>query len=279
MIIDGHGLLFRAFYAVPALTAPDGTPTNAIMGFMNMLERLERGGMFARVPVSIVFDAPCKTFRHEAFPEYKQQRKPTPPEFKPQVPILVELLKFLGYPVLMVEGVEADDVIASATLEFETCVVSSDKDLLQVLRPGIEIFRPKSGVTTFDRYDEKTFTDEYGFAPTFLPDYLALLGDTADNIPGVPGIGKETARVLIGEYKTLENLIDNIEKLKPSHRKKLADNQEQAFMSRELNRLKFDVPLDKEMFEPSAPDHKAAFALAERLGLRQICNRIQIEMR
>jgi 5'-3' exonuclease len=340
------------------LNSRDGIPTNVIMGFMNMLERLEREykrtlaqhevtapsaaeiertselsphyglnrqmqneasvssreachtecsilkssnkagkknkvksyyqpSLFDEEPciektsseisgVTIVFDAPGKTFRHEAYPEYKQTRKPTPPEFKPQIPLLIELLQYLGYPVVMIEGVEADDTIASASRIFDSTVVSSDKDLLQILRPGVEILRPIKGVSTFNRYDVAAFTEEYGFPPESMPDYLALLGDTVDNLPGVPGIGEKTALQLIGSYKTIENLLKNTEELKPSHKKNLKDNREQVYATRELNRLKFDVKLDLSLFEASAPNCAAAISLCEKLDLKQICNRIVI---
>ena len=334
MLIDGHGLAFRAFHAVPALNSHDGTPTNMIMGFMNMLERLEREYKKARINsctdtketiikpalkntkgtiikptikqekkignkkagyqlslfdeeplekntceiagVTIVFDAPGKTFRHNIYPEYKQTRKPTPPEFKTQIPLLTELLQYLGYPVVMTEGVEADDTIASASRMYDSTVVSSDKDLLQILRPGVEILRPMKGVSSFSRYDVAIFTKEYGFPPTSMPDYLALLGDTVDNLPGVPGIGEKTALQLIGEYETIENLFENIENLKPSHKKNINDNREQVYSIRELNRLKFDVKLDLSLFQPSKPDYAAAISLCEKLDLKQMCNRIKI---
>ena len=369
MLIDGHGLAFRAFHAVPMLNSRDGTPTNVIMGFMNMLERLERehkrtsnrrdrpalyssesvetnpllpspssgenNALFGRQAlgasantvekilkssrkevkgsrkkannqqlslfdeephsekvaceiirseikqseisdVTIVFDAPGKTFRHDIYPEYKQTRRPTPPEFKPQIPLLIELLQYLGYPVVMIEGVEADDTIASASRIFDSLVVSSDKDLLQILRPGVEILRPIKGVSAFSHYDVATFTEEFGFPPESMPDYLALLGDTVDNLPGVPGIGEKTASQLIREYKTLETLLENIENLKPSHKKNLNENREQVYATRELNRLKFDVRLDLSLFGPIEPDYAAAMSLCEKLDLRQICNRIAI---
>jgi 5'-3' exonuclease len=351
MLIDGHGLAFRAFHAVPMLNSSDGVPTNVIMGFMNMLERLEReyvmtsnkrkslspradntvaegfthlkessnntrgasantsdtilktsshkaGGkskgnmyyqpsLFDEEPciekasceisgVTIVFDAPGKTFRHDIFPEYKQTRKPTPPEFKPQVPLLIELLKYLGYPVLMIDGVEADDTIASACRVYDSIVVSSDKDLLQILRPGVEILRPIKGVSSFSHYDVATFTEEFGFPPESMPDYLALLGDTADNLPGVPGIGEKSALKLVSEYKNIENLLMNIENLKLSHKKNINDNKEQIYAIRELNRLRFDIELDSSLFQPAEPDYAAAISLCEKLNLRQICNRIAI---
>ena|GEM_PF-2467083 len=361
MIIDGHGIAFRAFHAVPMLNSRDGTPTNVIMGFMNMLERLEREhkqtterqerpalssseanalppsqlsrasdafighrtlgasanaaetiikgsrkaekgsrkkanshqlSLFDEEPntektvcetpqreisdVIIVLDAPGKTFRHEIYPEYKQTRRPTPPEFIPQIPLLIKLLQYLGYPVVMIEGVEADDTIASASRIFDSLVVSSDKDLLQILRPGVEILRPIKGVSAFSHYDVAAFTEEFGFPPESMPDYLALLGDTVDNLPGVPGIGEKTASQLIREYKTIEVLLENIENLKPSHKKNLNENREQVYASRELNRLKFDVKLDLSLFKPIEPDYAAAISLCEKLDLKQIYNKITI---
>ena len=196
LIIDGHGLAFRAFYAVPLLNAPDGTPTNAILGFMNMLIKVE--DEVAPCCCAVVFDAPGPTFRHEIFPEYKAGRKPTPEEFKPQIPLLKELLMSLGYPVVMDQGVEADDVIASMArcvveVGRQAVVVSSDKDLLQILGNGVKMLRPVKGITVLKDYDEASFSEEYGFSPQSMPDYLALMGDAADNVPGVPGIGEKTA--------------------------------------------------------------------------------------
>ncbi|MDR3231299.1 MAG: DNA polymerase I, partial [Synergistaceae bacterium] len=252
LIIDGHGLAFRAFYAVPPLTAPDGTPTNAILGFMNMLMKVEEEVAPSRCVV--VFDAPGPTFRHEVFPDYKAQRKPTPEEFRPQVPLLRELLVSLGYPVILESGVEADDVIASlaeatAAEGGEAVIVSSDKDLLQVLGPGIRMLRPIRGITTLKDYDEPAFVEEFGFSPASMVDYLALLGDAVDNVPGVPGVGEKTALRLIGEYQTIERLYESLDALKPALRKKLETGRDGAFSSRDLIRLKCDL---------SAPDSYGA---------------------
>jgi DNA polymerase-1 len=181
LIVDGHGLAFRAFYAVPFLSAPDGTPTNAILGFVNMLTKVEEE--VGPDACAVVFDAPGPTFRHELYKEYKARRKPTPEEFKPQIPLLRDLLAALGYPVVMEPGVEADDVIASMALAAaregkEAIIVTSDKDLFQVIGPGVKMLRPQKGITALKIYDEAAFTEEFGFPPQSMPDYLALLGDT-----------------------------------------------------------------------------------------------------
>ncbi|MDR1049300.1 MAG: DNA polymerase I, partial [Synergistaceae bacterium] len=279
LIVDGHGLAFRAFYAVPPLSAPDGTPTNAVLGFMNMLAKAEDENAPCRVVV--VFDAPGPTFRHELYGDYKAQRKPSPEEFRPQVPLLKELLTALGYPVLAEPGVEADDVIASLALAEarrggESLILSSDKDLFQALGPGVRMLRPVKG-TALKEYDEAIFTEEFGFPPSSMPDYLALLGDASDNVPGVPGIGEKTALQLIGEARTLERLYDpeTLGGLKGAVAKKLAAGKESAFRSRELILLRIDLPLSPSAPAPLAGNPGAALALCERLGLSRLTEKLK----
>ncbi|MDR2175671.1 MAG: DNA polymerase I [Synergistaceae bacterium] len=276
LIVDGHGLAFRAFYAVPPLNAPDGTPTNAILGFMNMLTKIE--DELEPVRRTVVFDAPGPTFRHELYKDYKAQRKPTPEEFKIQVPLLRDLLTFMGCPVVAEPGVEADDVIASLARAVageggEAVIVSSDKDLFQVLAPGVRMLRPVRGITALKDYDEAAFTEEFGFPPQSMPDYLALLGDASDNVPGVPGIGEKTALQLIGEVGTLERLFDSLDGQKPAVAKRLAAGKESAFQSRELIRLKFDLPVLAAAGE-SRPRLGEALALSRRLGLSRLTEKL-----
>ncbi|HCL78518.1 MAG TPA: DNA polymerase I, partial [Synergistaceae bacterium] len=190
LLVDGHALAFRAFYALPELTAPDGTPTNAVVGFFNMLGKILSD--WSPDLYGVMFDAPGPTFRHEAYKEYKAGRKPTPEEFKVQTPIIIEMLKALGVPVTVRDGVEADDVIASVACTaaregVEVLVLTSDKDLLQILAPGISVLRPQKGISTFTLLDEKAFGEEFGFPPSAMKEYLALVGDAVDNVPGVAG--------------------------------------------------------------------------------------------
>ncbi|SMG28411.1 DNA polymerase [Dethiosulfovibrio salsuginis] len=229
MLIDGHGLAYRAFYAVPELTAPDGTPTNALVGFFNMMARLKK--QWKPTSLSVVFDAPGPTFRHEMFKEYKAGRKPTPEEFKVQLPILKDMIDALGIPVLSKEGVEADDVLGAMAREMASrgtpvLVVTSDKDMLQILDEGITVVRPGKGITSFKSWDRDTFISEYGFLPERMADYLALVGDTADNVPGVPGIGDKTARRLLSSYGSLDGIYANLDGLTPSQRKKFEENSD-----------------------------------------------------
>ncbi|MCL2010235.1 MAG: DNA polymerase [Synergistaceae bacterium] len=280
LIVDGHGLAFRAFYAVPPLNAPDGTPTNAVLGFMNMLSKVE--DEVSPSSCLVAFDAPGPTFRHELYREYKAQRKPTPEEFKPQIAILMELLASFGYQVVSPGGVEADDVMASAALAAaksgkDVLMVCSDKDLFQVLGPGIRILRPVKGITTLKTYDEASFSEEYGFPPKSMADYLALLGDASDNVPGVPGIGEKTALQLIREYETIECLYEAMSKgkpaaMRPALARKLAAGEESALQSLELTRLKLDLSVE---LGEARPDFDNALALCKRLGMTKLAERVK----
>ncbi|GHS97278.1 DNA polymerase [Synergistales bacterium] len=287
LLIDGHGLAFRAFYAVPFLssngTSEGGTPTNVLTGFMNMLASVEKAS--GASDVVVVFDAPSPTFRHELYAEYKAQRKPTPPELKAQIPILKELLSALGYPLIVENGVEADDVIASLALKFsragkEAVIVSSDKDIFQTLAQGITMLRPTKGMAMPKEYDEASFTAEYGFSPLSMPDYQALLGDAVDNVPGVPGIGEKTALQLIGEFETLERLYEALDSeggaknIKPAVCKRLEAGREMAFKSRDLTRLKCDVMIDDSLMARKSPDRTAALEICKRLGMTRLFEKI-----
>ena len=278
LLIDGHSLAFRAFYALPELTAPDGTPTNMLHGFLSML--LKTQSTWNPDATIIVFDAPTETFRHEIYPDYKKGRKPTPEAYKTQVPLLQELLKMMGFPLVIRAGVEADDVIASiacrSASEGDTALIlSSDKDLFQVLREGIRFVRPIKGISSFQTYDEKSFHEEYGFAPSSMPDYLALLGDSIDNVPGVPGIGEKTGRQLISEYETLDNLYDHLESLKPAVRTKLGGNRERAYASRDLIRLRCGLSVEEADLSAEAANLPEAEKLCRRLGLQKIVGQLR----
>ena len=277
LIIDGHGLAFRAFYAVSPLSASDGTPTNAILGFMNMLTKVEND--VSPQNCVVVFDASGPTFRHVLYKEYKANRRPTPETFKPQIPLLKELLTALGYPVIVKSGVEADDVMGSLALDAarrgeEAVIVSSDKDLLQELSPGVKILRPlKTGIANLKTYDVDSFREEFGFSPRSMPDYLALVGDASDNVPGVAGIGEKTALQLIRQAGTLEKLFEDLE-TQSAVGKKLAAGKENAFKSRELIYLKLDLTLPSSLTKES-PHFDDAFALCKRLELGKLMEKLK----
>lgn len=280
LLIDGHGLAYRAFHALPELNAPDGTPTNVITGFMNMLMRVQ--DEIAPLCSIAVFDAHGPTFRHEQLPQYKANRPPTPDEFKQQIPILQELLRAMGYPVVIEQGVEADDVIASLALKIagsgrRAVILSSDKDIMQILgTDGISMMRPvKSGLSSAVRYDAAGFAKEFGFAPSSMPDYLALLGDSSDNVPGVAGIGKTIAGRLISQFGTIENIFASINETAAGVRKKLeAAGPDSIIAMRGLIRLKTDVPADVDACLECRPDLSAAMELVSRLALTKVARRI-----
>ena len=276
LLIDGHAMAYRSFYALPALNAPDGTPTNAITGFFNMMLKISREWDVKEIVV--LFDAKGPTFRHEAYDDYKKGRTPTPEDFKEQLPILRKMLEAFGSSVAVKEGVEADDVIASTAMQYaskgrDVLALSSDKDLMQMLAKGIKIVKPQKGISSFKVYDRKAFEEEYGFQPEYMPDYLALLGDKVDNIPGVPGVGKKTASRLISEYSTLEEIEKNAEELGKSLSKKIKDNISQAYTSRDLIYLKTDISLCDEEIGTKDPDIKLFSKMCNELGLSQILER------
>ncbi len=273
LLVDGHGLAFRAFYAIRELNAPDGTPTNAIVGFFNMFQKIK--DEWGPDLYGVIFDAPGPTFRHEVYEEYKAGRRPTPPEFKAQLPLILELLDAMGAPVVMREGVEADDVIASsacaaADLGMETLVLSSDKDILQILDRDVQVLRPIKGISSFTTMNGESFAQEFGFPPSSMPDYLALLGDAVDNVPGVPGVGEKTAKRLLADYGTLEGIYDSIGELKGALKARLLDNRTLAFSSRELTRLLCDTEEDLAVFEPRPIQMERFLEKCRSLGLKSL---------
>lgn len=272
LLIDGHGIAFRAFYALPALNAPDGTPTNAIVGFFNMLGKI----WHEQQPDAIyaAFDMKGPTFRHEIFPEYKGTRKPTPEEFKVQVPLIEEALPLLGIHVMRRQSIEADDLLGSAATTFaaqgdETLILTSDKDIFQVLRNGVKILRPSKGVSRFEEYTAQSFLEEYGFTPEKVVDYLALMGDTADNIPGIPGVGKKTAARLLKQYSSIEGIVEHISDLTPSLRQKVKENYRLAIKNRRLTRLKCDEPLDEFLGHDISPNISGFKDFCDKLGIKK----------
>ncbi len=270
MLIDGHGLAYRAFYAVPELNAPDGTPTNALVGFFNMVARLKK--QWKPTSISVVFDAPGPTFRHKMFEEYKAGRKPTPDEFKVQLPILKDMIVSLGIPVLSKEGVEADDVLgamakAMSSRGTSVLVVTSDKDMLQILEDGVKVVRPGKGITTFTSWDRESFISEYGFTPERMADYLALVGDSADNVPGIPGVGDKTARNLLSSYGSLEGIYSNLDSLSPSQRKKFQENSDLVRKSLVLTTLRLDaMPEEGE----TSPNREEFLFLCRKMGMKAL---------
>ena len=245
-VIDGSSLFFRAFYALQLPPNARGIYTNAVHGFAMMLVRLLRE--HAPTQIVIAFDKSRTTFRTALYPAYKGTRDKTPEELIAQIPLLKELAEGLGIPFIELDGYEADDIIGTlgtqaAAAGTEALVVTGDRDALQLIRPGLDVLLTKKGISDTRRYDTAAFEEEYGFAPIRLIDMKGLMGDSSDNIPGVPGVGPKTAAKLLHTYGTIEQVLDHAaeaggKKLSTS----LAEYRDQALLSKELATIKCDVP-------------------------------------
>lgn len=257
-LIDGHALLYRAFYAIQDLSTSKGMPTNAIYGFLNMLRKIIR----EHEPeiMAVAFDMKAPTFRQKKYEEYKVHRKPMPDNLIPQVPKIKEIIEAYGIKICQMEGYEADDIIATLAKRaekkgYDVTIVTGDKDALQLVDEKIRVLSPH---TTGDKiYDSDEVKNKYGVEPKEMTDLMALIGDTSDNVPGVKGIGKVTASKLINEYGSVEGVYKNIDKISSeSVRKKLTEGKEMAQLSRELVELVEDVPvkLDIERSTMEEPD-------------------------
>ncbi|MCL2015748.1 MAG: DNA polymerase I [Defluviitaleaceae bacterium] len=285
LLIDGFSILFRGFYAIPVLATPQGEYTNAIYGFMNIFLKFLDEEMPSKVAVA--FDLPEPTFRHKKFADYKGNRKPTPPEFTPQVPIIKELLTAMNIPIVTSPGFEADDVLGSFAVQAEQLgyapiIVSGDRDLLQLATEHTKIRIPKtkkSGKTEVEDYNAKDVFEKYGVTPAQYIDVKALMGDTSDNIPGVPGIGEVTALKIIqacGSLNAAIKLVDeNVTALKP---KKAAENllnfQQQAILSQKLATIVLDAPFDFD-FSAEYPNmwNDNTLAIVKRLNFKSLLGR------
>ena len=255
VLIDGHSILNRAFYGVPELTNSAGLHTNAVYGFLNILLKLleeERADYLA-----VAFDLPAPTFRHERYAEYKGTRKSMPDELREQVPLLKELLAAMNIKTVSLEGYEADDVIGTLAKRYqkeglEVTVVSGDRDLLQLADSHILIRLPKTsrGKTEILDFTPAAVKETYGVTPEEFIDVKGLMGDSSDNIPGVPSIGEKTATALIQSWHSIENLKEHLEEVKPPRAKKaLEEHFEDAVFSKWLATICLDAPIQPELSE------------------------------
>lgn len=250
VLVDGSSYLYRAYHALPPLTNSRGQPTGAVKGVINMLRRLRKD--YPESPIAVVFDAKGKTFRDEIFAEYKAHRPPMPDDLRPQVQPIHDIVQAMGLPLLVVEGVEADDVIGTlarqATEVARPVVISTgDKDMAQLVNQYVTLVN----TMTDSCLDEEGVRQKYGFGPERMIDFLALMGDKVDNIPGVPGVGEKTALGLIQGLGGLDDIYGNLEAVRTldfrgakKMPEKLLEHREQAYLSYQLATIKTDVPLD-----------------------------------
>ena len=241
VLVDGSSYLFRAFYALPAsLTSPDGMQTNAIHGVLNMLDSLRKN--YDPDHMVVIFDAKGKTFRNDMYSEYKATRPPMPDELRDQIAPLHEITEAQGYPMIVMPGVEADDVIGTMSKLYDGDVIIStgDKDMAQLVDDQISLINTMSN----SFHDRQGVIDKYGVPPERIRDYLALMGDKSDNIPGVPKVGPKTAVKWLNEYDSLEAVMQNADKFKGKIGENLRDSLEFLPLSYELVTIKCDLELD-----------------------------------
>lgn len=284
MVIDGNSLVNRAFYGVRPLTAADGTPTNAVYGFLNMFFKLRED--FQPDEICVCFDLKAKTFRHKAYEGYKAQRKPMPEELAAQMPLVKAALDGLGIRRMEVEGFEADDLLGTLShlcsqQGGQTTIVTGDRDSLQYVTgtSRVALVTTRMGQTTTELYDEQKFAEKYcGLTPEKIVDLKAIMGDSSDNIPGVKGIGEKGALDLVCRFGSLQGVYDNLEQgeMTPSVRKKLIESRDMAFLSFDLAKGVVDAPVTAKPGElaPTAGDPAELYALLSRLELRTIIKRL-----
>ncbi len=282
VLLDGHSLAYRAFYALPTdLATKAGTVTNAVYGFTSMLVKL----LTDEQPdyIAVAFDTPVRTFRDDLDPDYKANRKETPSLFSAQLPLIREVLETLRVPMLSVEGVEADDVIATLATQgaaegIDVIVVTGDRDAFQLVAdPHIKVLYNRRGVSDYVLYDEAGIAERYlGVTPTQYPQYAALRGDTSDNLPGVPGIGEKTAAALITRYGNLEEIFAHLDDLPPKQRQNLGEAQERVLLNRTMTILRRDVDVGVVAADlrQGAWDAEAVRTLFDQLEFRSLLSRL-----
>ncbi|MEY8426111.1 DNA polymerase I [Lachnospiraceae bacterium 46-15] len=285
VLIDGHSILNRAFYGVPDLTNSDGLHTNAVYGFLNIMFKIldeEKPDYLA-----VAFDLKAPTFRHKMYAEYKGTRKPMPQELHQQVPVIQDMLRAMEIPLLMLEGYEADDLLGTVSKRMErkgleVCVVSGDRDLLQLATEHIMIRIPKTKRTgtEIENYHTADVLEKYQVTPLQIIDLKALMGDASDNIPGIPGVGEKTAAKIIAAYGSIENAYAHVEEIKPNKAKEsLREHYDLAQLSKELATINIEAPLEFELEEARVGVlyTETAFELCKRLEFKNMLSRFQCQ--
>ena len=285
VLIDGHSILNRAFYGVPDLTNSEGLHTNAVYGFLNIMFKIleeEKPDYLA-----VAFDLKAPTFRHKMYAEYKGTRKPMPQELHQQVPVIQDMLRAMEIPLLMLEGYEADDLLGTVSKRMEqegleVCVVSGDRDLLQLATEHIMIRIPKTKRTgtEIENYHTADVLEKYQVTPLQIIDLKALMGDASDNIPGIPGVGEKTATKIIAAYGSIENAYGHVEEIKPNKAKEsLREHYALAQLSKELATINIEAPLEFELEEASMGVlyTEEAFELCKRLEFKNMLSRFECQ--
>lgn len=281
-IVDGYSYLFRAYHSMPPLTDPEGTPVGGVYGFTNMLTKLKNRvhtSNAEEIYMLVALDAGRKTFRNDIYPEYKANRPEPPEDLRPQFPLIRDAAEALNIETLDAEGYEADDIIATYTklAEQEDCnvvIVSSDKDLMQLVSEHTTMYDPmRDKVIGKEQVHEK-----FGVYPDRVLDLLSLIGDSIDNIPGIPGIGPKTAAQLLEEYDDLEGVLSNAENIKQNKRREtIIENKDNALLSRELAKLNYEVPVNKDIgiYKIKDGDVEKAFNFFNKHGFKSLIKNLE----
>ncbi len=280
-VIDGKSVFYRGYYAMPNLSTKDGTPTGGVFGFATMaLEVIKR---LQPDYVAVAWDKPKTNIRRrlELYPEYKAGRKPTPPDFKAQIPVLHELLQAFGWPLYEFDDYEADDIMGTMARlahdqNIETLLITSDLDMLQLVNPLVHVYALKKGLSNIELYSPKTLEAKYGIRVDQMLDLKALKGDSSDNIPGVPGIGEKGAVQLLQQFETLDGIYENLGLVKDAMRRKLEAGRESAYLSKELGAIWTDAPmtLDLDELDGSKGNPEKIAEMLQRLEFRSLARQL-----
>lgn len=278
VLIDGNSLINRAFYATPPLSAKDGTPTNAVYAFVNMLVRII-GDIKPRYML-VAFDRKEPTFRHEMYADYKGTRKPMPEDFRPQIDLMKKVLDTMGISRYEQAGIEADDIIGSMAKRYkgDTIIITGDKDSFQLVDETTSVYFTRRGITDIDIYSNDNFKEKTGIEPIQIIDLKSMMGDSSDNIPGIAGVGEKTALSLVEKYGSLENLYSHIDELSGKLKEKVENSKDIAYLSKTLATInvKLDIPVKDEDMGYSFPFGAATKKLFIDLDFKNVLRREEL---
>ena len=280
LLLDGHSLAYRAFFALPPeLATTDGQPTNAVYGFTSMLIKMLHDEQPTHVAVA--FDRSEPTFRHEQYVEYKANRKETPGDLRSQFSLIFEVLDALGITRLSVPGFEADDIIATLAVQavdagLDVLIVTGDRDVLQLVNPRVTALMTRRGISDMTRFTPEEVFAKYGLTPAQYPDFAALRGDPSDNLPNIPGVGEKTAAKWIADFGSLAELVDRVDEVKGKAGDKLRENLASVLRNRQLTELARDVPLEAGPLDlrPVPWDREQIHQLFDTLQFRVLRDRL-----
>ncbi len=286
VVIDGKSVFYRGYYAMSSLSRADGTPTGGVYGFIVLAFEVIKKIKPDYVIVAWDKKGTSTARRTEIYPEYKAGRKKPPEDFFAQIPLLIDLLGALGWPFIECDGYEADDIMGTLSEQanaqgINTYLISGDMDMLQLIDHDTEVYVMKRGFSKIDKFSLESFEEKYGLKQSQFLDLKALQGDSSDNIPGVSGIGPKTATQLLQEYETLDNIYANLENIRPTWSKKLLDNKDRAYMSRELAKIWCDAPveLDLDAAKTGNFNYQKFIEKLRELEFTSLVNKIPEEMR